>query len=81
MHAKCTVVHAQFVDGAFEGLGAETFQEGLYVGSFRNGQRHGLGELLFSTTALLQRHPQTLVTRLFSGAFLATWLQGGPSGT
>ncbi|CAL8468842.1 g8383 [Coccomyxa elongata] len=33
----------EFVDGAFEGLGAETFPEGLYVGSFRNGQRHGLG--------------------------------------
>ncbi|BDA43172.1 probable radial spoke head 1 homolog at C-terminar half [Coccomyxa sp. Obi] len=33
----------EFVDGAFEGLGAETFSEGLYVGSFRNGQRHGLG--------------------------------------
>lgn len=43
---KLPLVHAQFVDGVFEGLGAETFPEGLYVGSFRNGQRHGLGESL-----------------------------------
>ena len=43
---QMNIVHAQFVDGAFEGVGAETFPEGLYVGSFRNGQRHGLGKLL-----------------------------------
>jgi len=33
----------QFLDGAFEGLGAETFADGMYVGSFHSGLRHGLG--------------------------------------
>lgn len=41
---------AQFLDGAFEGLGAETFADGMYVGSFHAGLRHGLGELQLSTS-------------------------------
>ena len=34
----------QFMGGTFEGLGAETLPEGTYMGSFKAGQREGVGE-------------------------------------
>ena len=40
---ECFSINAQFLDGAFEGLGAETFVDGMYVGAFHAGLRHGLG--------------------------------------